>query len=197
MHPADTQKHFIAEKQCFEVNRALHPQPVRNGGSSAGTLAAGSTRMTLGLTTNESATCRCATSAGVVYKAMSNAFTTTEATFPRNCGSPACSTAKAKATFSVARTTPATSILTVTPSPSPWPATAPAAARPPAPSTAAPLLSSPEASSKGRHSGIPVVCDRTVGAERPSVMRYWPSHGSGQPLTVLLQFRGCVIAQSC
>jgi hypothetical protein len=54
--------------------------PVRSNGSPAGTLAAGTTQATLSLTTNESATCRYATSPGVAYSAMPNTFATTGGT---------------------------------------------------------------------------------------------------------------------
>ena len=51
--------------------------PVRSNGQPAGTLAAGTTQTSLGLTTDENATCRYATTAGVVYGSMSNTFGTT------------------------------------------------------------------------------------------------------------------------
>jgi Concanavalin A-like lectin/glucanases superfamily/Putative esterase len=54
--------------------------PVRSSGSPSGTLAAGTTQTTLGLTTNENATCRYATSPGVAYGSMSNTFATTGGT---------------------------------------------------------------------------------------------------------------------
>jgi glucose/arabinose dehydrogenase/PKD repeat protein len=54
--------------------------PLRSNGQPSGTLAAGSTQATLSLTTNENATCRRATSAGVPYASMPTAFTTTGGT---------------------------------------------------------------------------------------------------------------------
>ncbi len=51
--------------------------PVRSNGSPSGTLAAGTTQTTLILTTNENATCRYATTAGVAYGSMPNTFATT------------------------------------------------------------------------------------------------------------------------
>ena len=54
--------------------------PVLSGGQPTGILAAGTSQTNLGLTTNESATCRYATSAGVGYSAMVNTFSNTGGT---------------------------------------------------------------------------------------------------------------------
>ena len=54
--------------------------PTRSNGQPSGTLPAGTMQTTLSLSTNESATCRYATSAGVVYASMTNTFTTTGGT---------------------------------------------------------------------------------------------------------------------
>ena len=54
--------------------------PVRSNGSPSGTLAAGTTQTTLSLATNESATCRYATTAGVAFASMPNTFATTGGT---------------------------------------------------------------------------------------------------------------------
>ena len=54
--------------------------PVRSNGSPSGMLAAGTTQTTLSLATNESATCRYATTAGVAYGSMPNTFATTGGT---------------------------------------------------------------------------------------------------------------------
>ncbi len=54
--------------------------PGRSGGSPSGALPAGTTSVNLGLTTNENATCRYATGAGVGYEAMNGSFTQTGAT---------------------------------------------------------------------------------------------------------------------
>ena len=54
--------------------------PVRSNGQPTGTLSAGTTQTTLSLTTNENATCRWATTAGVAYASMPNTFTTTGGT---------------------------------------------------------------------------------------------------------------------
>ena len=51
--------------------------PVRSNGAPSGALAAGTTQTTLSLSTNENATCRYASSAGVAYGSMPNTFTTT------------------------------------------------------------------------------------------------------------------------
>ena len=52
-----------------------HHAPVRSAGSPTGTLAAGTTQTTLSLTTNEAATCRYSTTAGVAYASMTKTFT--------------------------------------------------------------------------------------------------------------------------
>ncbi|MBI4304545.1 MAG: hypothetical protein HY665_09455, partial [Chloroflexi bacterium] len=54
--------------------------PVRSNGQPTGTLPAGTTSVTISLTTNEPATARYATTPGVSYDAMSNNFTTTGGT---------------------------------------------------------------------------------------------------------------------
>ena len=54
--------------------------PVRSNGAPSGTLAAGTTQTTLSLGTDENATCRYATTAGVAYGSMPNPFTTTGGT---------------------------------------------------------------------------------------------------------------------
>ncbi len=54
--------------------------PVRSAGQPTGTLPSGTTQTTLTLTTDETATCRYATSAGVAFAAMTNTFTTTGGT---------------------------------------------------------------------------------------------------------------------
>src|SRR5204862_32887 len=54
--------------------------PVRSGGQPMGALPAGTTQTTLALTTNEAATCRYSSSAGVSYNAMTLIFATTGGT---------------------------------------------------------------------------------------------------------------------
>ena len=54
--------------------------PVVSGGLPTGTLAAGTTSASLQVTTNESATCRYATTAGTAYAQMATTFATTGAT---------------------------------------------------------------------------------------------------------------------
>jgi hypothetical protein len=54
--------------------------PVRTSLQPSGSLPAGTTQATIRLTTNEAATCRHATSAGVAYASMTTAFTTTGGT---------------------------------------------------------------------------------------------------------------------
>jgi hypothetical protein len=54
--------------------------PVRSNGLPTGTLAAGTTQTTLSLATNENATCRYATTAGVAYASMTSTFTATGGT---------------------------------------------------------------------------------------------------------------------
>jgi hypothetical protein len=58
----------------FSVAKDTTP-PVRSAGSPTGTLAAGTTQTTLSLTTNEAATCRYSTTAGVAYASMTKTFT--------------------------------------------------------------------------------------------------------------------------
>jgi hypothetical protein len=54
--------------------------PVRSGGSPSGTLPSGTTNTTLSLITNENATCRYSTTAGISYSSMTNTFSTTGGT---------------------------------------------------------------------------------------------------------------------
>jgi Concanavalin A-like lectin/glucanases superfamily len=54
--------------------------PVRTAGQPAGTLAAGTTQATLRLTTDEAATCRYGTSAGIAYSALPAVFSNTGST---------------------------------------------------------------------------------------------------------------------
>jgi VCBS repeat-containing protein len=54
--------------------------PVRSNGQPTGVLAAGTSQATLSLTTNEAATCRYATTAGVAFASMPNTFSTTGGT---------------------------------------------------------------------------------------------------------------------
>ena len=58
--------------------------PVQSNGAPSGTLAAGTAQATLSLTTNENASCRYATAAGVAYGSMSKTFTTTGGTAHSN-----------------------------------------------------------------------------------------------------------------
>lgn len=54
--------------------------PVRSNGQPTGDLAAGTTQTTISLTTDEAATCKYSTTAGVNYDSMPNTFTTTGGT---------------------------------------------------------------------------------------------------------------------
>ena len=54
--------------------------PARSNGQPTGALPAGTTQATLSLITNESATCKYGTTAGVVYASLPNTFTTTGGT---------------------------------------------------------------------------------------------------------------------
>lgn len=58
--------------------------PVRSNGQPSGTLPAGTAQTTVSLTTNENATCRFATTAGVPYAGLPNVFTTTGGTSHSN-----------------------------------------------------------------------------------------------------------------
>jgi hypothetical protein len=55
-------------------------QPARFNGHPAGTLSAGTTQTTMGLTTDEAATCRYSPQPGVAYASMTSTFTTTGST---------------------------------------------------------------------------------------------------------------------
>jgi len=54
--------------------------PALSNGSPTGVLSAGTTQTTLSVSTNESATCKYSTAAGVDYSSMANTFTTTGGT---------------------------------------------------------------------------------------------------------------------
>jgi hypothetical protein len=56
------------------------PPPVRSNGQPSGTLPSGTSQTTLGLTTDEDATCRYSTQPGVAYASMTGTFTTTGTT---------------------------------------------------------------------------------------------------------------------
>ena len=62
----------------FTVSTDTTP-PVRSNGAPTGALPTGTTQTSISLTTNENATCRYSTTAGVAYSAMTNTFTTTGA----------------------------------------------------------------------------------------------------------------------
>ena len=76
--------HAVATGTSQTLTLTLAPAdvtaPVRSNGLPTGTLAVGTTQTTLSLTTNENATCRYATTAGVAYASMTNTFTTTGGT---------------------------------------------------------------------------------------------------------------------
>jgi hypothetical protein len=71
---------------ALDANASLTPPidgflpPVRNGGQPAGVLPPGATQATLSLATDENATCRYATTAGVAYSSMAGAFSSTGGT---------------------------------------------------------------------------------------------------------------------
>ena len=64
---------------ALDAYPALMP-PVRMNGQPTGTLPAGTSQTSLSLTTDESATCRYATTAGVAYGSMPNTFSSTGGT---------------------------------------------------------------------------------------------------------------------
>ena len=64
----------------FSVQAASTTPPVLSAGAPAGSLAAGTTQTTLSLTTNEAATCRYSTTAGIAYASMTLTFSTTGGT---------------------------------------------------------------------------------------------------------------------
>ena len=63
---------------AFTVSADTTP-PVRSNGAPSGALPVGTTQTSISLSTDENATCRYATTAGVAYSAMTNTFTTTGA----------------------------------------------------------------------------------------------------------------------
>src|SRR5216110_3446843 len=70
----------LAIPSTADTPPAATTPPVRSGGRPTGTLPAGTTQTTLALTTNEAATCRYSSSAGVSYDAMTLIFATTGGT---------------------------------------------------------------------------------------------------------------------
>ncbi len=89
----DADGHFMAAPLTASVSNApsIHvitvtppappdPPPARFNGHPAGVLPTGTTQTTLGLTTDEAATCRYSTQPGVAYASMTNTFTTTGST---------------------------------------------------------------------------------------------------------------------
>jgi hypothetical protein len=77
---------FFVDRDGGTIRRIVHSggtdtaPPVRSNGAPTGTLTAGTTQTTLSLATDENATCRYATTAGVAYTSMSNAFASTGGT---------------------------------------------------------------------------------------------------------------------
>jgi len=63
-----------------DFRRSDTTPPVLSNGAPSGTLASGTTQANLTLTTDETATCKYATSSGVVYASMTHTFTTTNST---------------------------------------------------------------------------------------------------------------------
>jgi hypothetical protein len=70
----------VLQDVTFAMSGDDSSPPSRSNGQPTGTLAAGTTQTTLSLSTNEAATCRYATTAGVAYASMTNTFTTTGGT---------------------------------------------------------------------------------------------------------------------
>ena len=64
----------------FDVEETDTTPPVRSAGLPSGTQAAGTTQVTLSLTTDENATCKYSTSAGTAYASMTGTFSTTGGT---------------------------------------------------------------------------------------------------------------------
>ncbi len=85
----DRRNYFYSKE--YSVDASLRPKlvitygvdtapPVRSNGSPSGALVSGTTQATLSLVTNENATCRYSTAAGVAYDSMANTFSTTGGT---------------------------------------------------------------------------------------------------------------------
>jgi Concanavalin A-like lectin/glucanases superfamily/Bacterial Ig domain/Cadherin-like domain len=75
---------FFVDLSGGAIRRIVHSggpvdttPPVRSNGAPSGTLVAGTTQTTLSLATNENATCRYGTVAGVAYGSMTNTFAAT------------------------------------------------------------------------------------------------------------------------
>jgi len=74
------QQYLTARYSGAPVAPTRTAPPVLTSGSPTGTLAAGTTSTTLSLSSDENATCRYSTSAGMSYASMTNVFTTTGGT---------------------------------------------------------------------------------------------------------------------
>ena len=70
----------IQADMAAPIGTAHTTPPARSNGQPTGALPSGTTQATLSLITNESATCKYGTTAGVAYASMPNTFTTTGGT---------------------------------------------------------------------------------------------------------------------
>ena len=64
----------------FGTSQSDTTPPTLSGGTPSGTLSSGTTQVTMGVATNEAATCRWSINPGTAYTSMTNAFTTTGGT---------------------------------------------------------------------------------------------------------------------
>lgn len=69
-----------ANTSDFSISFSVNARPSRSNGSPSGALASGTTQTSMSLTTNETATCKYGTSAGVAYASLPNTFSSTNST---------------------------------------------------------------------------------------------------------------------
>ncbi|RLC74760.1 MAG: hypothetical protein DRI61_16085, partial [Chloroflexi bacterium] len=73
----DADSNTAAKNLSITINPSDTTPPVRSNGSPTGKLPAGTTQITLSLTTDENATCRYSTTPGIPYASMTNTFSNT------------------------------------------------------------------------------------------------------------------------
>jgi len=76
----DADSNTAAKNLSITINPSDTTPPVRSNGSPTGELPAGTTQVTLSLTTDEDATCRYSTTPGIPYASMTNTFSNTGGT---------------------------------------------------------------------------------------------------------------------
>ena len=76
----DNENNTATKSLSITINQPDTTPPTRSNGSPIGELPAGTTQITLSLTTNENATCRYSTTPNVPYSSMTNTFSNTGST---------------------------------------------------------------------------------------------------------------------